>query len=294
MPSPFPQGNAANFVPEVWSKKLQARFYAQTVLGDFCNHDWEGEISGKGSKVHIRYAPSISIEDYEGTIAYQDTETDKIELNIDKAKYYAFKVDDILKAQSDIELINNSTTDASQNMKIKVERDVFASIYADVPGTNTITSQVTKANVLDIIVDLGTAMDEANIPEDGRKLILPPWICGMIKKSELKDASISGDGTSIVRNGRLGMIDRFTIYSNNNLAVLDATGKSPGEVGFDPATAVWHALGGTKHFCSFASQFVKTETVRLQDTFGDGIRGLKVYGYKPTKPEAGILLKASK
>lgn len=294
MPAPFPTGNAANFVPEVWSKKLQARFYAQTVLAEFCNHDWEGEISGQGSKVLIRQAPTISVGDYTGTVTYQDLETDKIELNIDQAKYYGFKVDDIHKAQADIELINSSTNDASQRMKINVEKDVFASIYADVPAANTITTQVTKSNVLDMIVDLGTALDEADVPEDGRKLILPPWICGMIKKSELKDASLSGDGTSMARNGRLGMIDRYTLYSNNNLAVLDGTGKAPGEVGFDAGTAVWYALGGTKHFCSFASQFVKTETVRLQDTFGDGIRGLKVYGFKSTKPEAGVLLKASK
>ncbi|RDL44358.1 hypothetical protein DN730_08110 [Marinomonas piezotolerans] len=294
MPAPFPDGNAANFVPEVWSKKLQARFYAQTVLAQFCNHDWEGEISGQGSKVKIRTPPSISIGDYTGTVTYQSLETDIIELAIDKAKFYAFKVDDIQKAQSDIELINSSTTDASQNMKIQVERDVFSSIYADVPAANTITTQVTKSNVLDIIVDLGTALDEADVPEEGRKLILPPWICGMIKKSDLKDASLSGDGTSIMRNGRLGMLDRYEIFTNNNLAVIDGTGKSPGDVGFDPATAVWHALGGTKHFCSFASQFVKTETVRLQDTFGDGIRGLKVYGFESTKPEAGVLLKASK
>jgi hypothetical protein len=36
---------------------------------------------------------------------------------------------------------------------------------------------------------------------------------------------------------------------------------------------------------------VKTETVRLTDTFGDGIRGLKVYGYKVVVPNALVTMK---
>jgi hypothetical protein len=52
-------------------------------------------------------------------------------------------------------------------------------------------------------------------------------------------------------------------------------------------------MAGTKDFCSFASQFVKTETLRLEGSFGDAVRGLNVYGYKVTKPEAGVLLRAA-
>ncbi len=62
------------FIPEVWSKKLQAKFYATTVFGAISNNDWEGEIQGQGSKVIIRKRPTVTISDYEigGTINYQD------------------------------------------------------------------------------------------------------------------------------------------------------------------------------------------------------------------------------
>jgi hypothetical protein len=36
---------------------------------------------------------------------------------------------------------------------------------------------------------------------------------------------------------------------------------------------------------------VKTETIRLETTFGDGVRGLKVYGYKVVVPNALLTLK---
>ncbi len=274
------------FIPEVWSRKLQAKFYATTVFGAISNNDWEGEIQGQGSKVIIRKRPTVTISDYEigGTINYQDLSDEKLELLIDKAKVYAFKVDDIDRAQSDINIINETTLDASEQMKIHIDTNLLANIYTD--ATSSITSTViTSTNVLDWIVDAGTLLDELNIPTNGRWLVIPPWIAGMIKKGDLKDASLAGDMTSIMRNGRLGMIDRFTIYISNNIA-LTGTGI--------PATGDYNCMAGTRDFVCFASQYVKTETLRLQDTFGDAIRGLNVYGYKVTHPDSGVHMIATK
>ena len=73
---------------------------------------------------------------------------------------------------------------------------------------------------------MGTVLDEQNIPETGRWLVISLWFGGLIKKSDLANASISGDGVSLARNGRLGMIDRFTLYSSNLLPkTTDATHK---------------------------------------------------------------------
>jgi hypothetical protein len=138
---------------------------------------------------------------------------------------------------------------------------------------------VTKANVLDWIVDAGVLLDAKNVPQEGRWVVLPPWICGMIMKSDLKDASLAGDGTSILRNGRLGKIANFTIYMNNNL--------------YAPSTT-YHCIAGHPEFCTFASQFVKTEMkLRLENTFGHAHRGLNVYGFKVVKSDAGVYMPAT-
>jgi P22 coat protein - gene protein 5 len=273
-----------NFIPEVWSMKLQAKFYNVSCLDQVTNHDHEGEIKGQGSKVYIRVRPTIVISDYtvNSTLTYQDLADDKVELLIDKAKSYAFKCDDVDKAQSDINIINETTMDAAEQMKTSVEKGVFAAVYADAT-TQATNTQITSATVLNWIVDRGVELDELSVPSDGRYLIVPPWICGMIKKSDLKDASIAGDGTSILRNGRVGTIDRFTIYMSNNLSGSGAAVGTP-----------VHCLAGTKHAITFASQFVKTETLRLQNTFGDAIRGLKVYGFKTEVPNALIDAEAYK
>ena len=55
----------SNFIPEVWSGKLQVKFYKSTVLGEITNNDWEGEIKGQGDKVYIRTIPTITISPYQ-------------------------------------------------------------------------------------------------------------------------------------------------------------------------------------------------------------------------------------
>lgn len=271
--------SAANFIPEIFSKKLQAKFYASSVLPQISNTDYEGEISGQGNKVNIRTVPSVTVGDYTGSVSYADVTTQVVELMIDKAKSYAFKVDDILKVQADIDFQNEAAKDAAEQMRISVETDVMANIPT--AATSILDkASVTESTLLGHILEAGRTLDELNIPDSDRFLVLSPLYIEMLKKSELRQAYLTGDGTSPLRNGKVGMIDRFSVYQSNLLA--QGTGDDAGKT---------FCLAGHPKATCFASQFVKTETVRLTDTFGDGVRGLKVYGYKVVVPDALVTLK---
>lgn len=266
---------SGNFLPDIFSKKLQAKYYNSTTLWDIANRNWEGEIKGQGSKVIIRKRPTVIIGDYSvnGTINYQDLADDEIELLVDKAKYAAFKVDDIDKAQADINIINEASTDMAEQMKITIEQQVFGSVYAD--AGNTIASQqVTAANVLLWLLTAGERFDEDNVPVEGRWVLIPPWVRTLLLQSDLKQAYITGDTTSPLRNGKLGMIDRFMVYVSNNLSGLATVGSPT------------YCMSGHKDGIGFASQITKTEPVRLQNSFGDALRSLNVYGFKVTKDTA--------
>jgi hypothetical protein len=271
--------SAANFIPEIFSKKLQAKFYASSVLPSISNTDYEGEISGQGNKVNIRTVPNVTVGDYTGSVSYADVTTQVVELNIDKAKSYAFKVDDILKVQSDIAFQNEASKDAAEQMRIAVETDVLGNIPT---AATTILDKasVSETTLLNHILEAGRKLDELNIPDSDRFLVLSPLYIEMLKKSELRQAYLTGDAASPLRNGKVGQVDRFTIYQSNLLSI--GTGGD--------ANKTFCLAGHPKATC-FASQFVKTETVRLTDTFGDGIRGLKVYGYKVVVPNALVTLK---
>lgn len=282
---------SGNFIPEIWSGKLIENFYDATVLAAISNTNYEGEIRRMGDTVNIRTTPEITIKTYvKGqTLSVENPDKPKIQLVIDKGEYFACIEDDVDKVQADINMMDTWSKDASERMKIKIDQRVLTDILPDISvlnkgtnagrisgninlGTTGAPVAVTKTNVLDYLVDLGTVLDEANAPESDRFVVIPAKMAGLIKKSDLKDASLTGDNISVLRNGRLGMIDRFTVYMSHNLNVA-AGGK-------------FSVIAGHKMGFTFASQMTEMETLRSESTFGDIIRGLQVYGYKVVKGEA--------
>ena len=287
---------SGTFIPEIWSGKLIENFYDATVLSAISNTDYEGEIRRMGDTVNIRTQPNITIREYvKGqNLVVENPDAPKLQLLIDKGEYFSCVEDDIDRVQSDIKMMDMWSKDASEQMKIKIDQRVLTDMLPDIDAKNkgatagaksasfnlgttasplTVTKDgaSTTTPVIDLIVDMGTVLDEANVPESDRFLVIPAKMAGLIKKSELKDASLTGDSTTPLRNGRLGMIDRFTIYVSHNLNV--ASGKT--------SLIAGHKMGFT-----FASQMTEMESLRAQSTFGNIIRGLQVYGYKVVKPEA--------
>lgn len=318
-PAIYPSGSSApstaysgTFIPEIWSSKLVEKFYASTVLAAISNTDYEGEIRSYGDKVQIRTKPTLTINDYlaMGDLTVERPSADKITLNIDKGKYFAASLDDVMKVQADINMMSLWSDDAGQQMKISIDRTVLAgilngatattnrgttagSVSADINLGATTTPLALVSNspasgqvdVLDAILRAGQVLDEANIPEEGRWIVIPTWMSTMIKKSELRQAYMSGDSQTMIRNGRLGMVDRFTVYVSNLLPAGVSGGLAAGE------TAVY---AGISHALTFASQMTQMETLRSERTFGTIIRGLQVFGYKVVDGSAMAQLIVSK
>lgn len=283
---------SGTFIPEIWSSKLIEKFYLTTVLAAISNTDYEGEIKGQGDLVKIRTVPTLTINDYTAgqTLTNQRPTSSVVELLIDKGKYWSAIADDVMAVQSDIEMMNKWATDASEQMKIAVDRDVLGTIIPSFSAYNRgatagklstninlgVTGTplaLTKVNIIDTLVDLNEVLSQQNIPEQGRFFVLPFWANSLLKKSDIKDASMSGDGVSVMRNGRVGMIDGTTIYVSNNMAHVT-----------DGANSCSNIIAGHTNGLTFASQLVKTETLRAESTFGDIMRGLQVYGYKVIDP----------
>jgi len=298
----YPAGSTGNtlqatgFIPEIWSGKLVEKFYASTVLAAISNTDYEGEIKGHGDKVKIRTKPTISISDYraDGDLEIQRPSGNVIDLSIDQGKYFNTLLDDVMKTQSDLELLGMWADDAAEQMKIKIDTDVLLYVkdLADTKNKGTTAGKISsginlgatssplgavavtasnKVTVTDIILRMGQALDEQNIPETGRWVVVPSWFGTLIKQSELRQVYLSGDGVSMLRNGRLGMIDRFTIYVSNLLPSGTSASLQAGE---------FILYAGHSHGLTFASQVSTVETLRSERTFGTLLRGLQVYGRK--------------
>jgi hypothetical protein len=286
---------AAGFIPEIWSGKLIEKFYAATVLSAISNTDYEGEIKSYGDRVKIRTKPTLIINNYlvNGDLALQRPAGSSVELTIDQGKYFAAIIDDVIEKQSDINNMSLWSDDASEQMKIVVDTDVLTFLLGQAnPGNMGLTAGVISGNInlgvtgtpiatvgrnpqtgqveiIDVLLRIGQALDEQNIPETGRWIVMPTWATFQIKRSELREVFVSGDSVSILRNGKFGQIDRFTIYASNLLPHGVAAGLAAGE---------WPIFGGHAHGLTFASQLTNVETIRSERTFGQILRGLQVYG----------------
>src|SRR5574340_37721 len=281
---------AGVFVPTIYSAKMQAKFYAASVVPAIANHDWEGDIKGAGDKVVIRKIPTIQIFDHvvNADLPVQDVSDESITLLIDKAKGYNFNVTYVDQYQSDIAIIEKLTEDAAMQMKVAIDQSVLQSVYADVATANTVgtsigvtpplqLSSLATATYITPLLNAGQVLDANNVPRDGNRwAVITPQFANYLKLSDLKQVLITGDDKSPLRNGYVGEIDGMKVYISNN--ILNANGATVG--------APSECLVGHSSALAFASQFQKPEMLPNPRTFGTLVRGLNVYGFKTVKPEA--------
>lgn len=306
---------SGTFIPTLWSSKLNAKFYTSSTFADICNTDWEGEISNVGDKVVINNIPDIAISTYVpgAGLSYQVPTPNTIELQIDQGKYFAFQVNDLLEMQAKPKLMDTFSNDASMQMKVSVDSECIFATFTGAAAANqggtagaksagfnlgTVTAPVqfnaSSTSAVDIITRLSSVLDEQNVPETDRALVIDPVSRQALLNSNLQQAYLTGDPQSIVRNGKIGGIDRFTVYVSNNMP----RGAAAGTTWTSGDGSQTKAAGGTfaqktrvllachKSAITFASQMTKMETVRNPSDFGDFVRGLNVYGRKVVKPEA--------
>jgi hypothetical protein len=280
-----------NYIPEQFSKKLIRKFHPQLFIPMITNSDYEGEIKNQGDVVHIRQVPNVTVKDYkprEDLVIEELSAPDMVDLAIDKGLYYAFNVEAIEKHQADVDFVSKAAEESAKNIKETLESRFIAAMSSEGAATNrgatagaksasyNIGSDetpllITKDNALDTIIDYGSILDEQNVPEDQRYVILPPIFLNRIKKSEIKEVYITGDKTSSLRTGNVGMIDRFHVFQSNMFVAAD--GK-------------WYPFFGHKYAITFATQLVKNEVAPRENRFGNVHKGLCVYGYQVIKPEA--------
>jgi hypothetical protein len=212
------------------------------------------------------------------------------ELNIDKAKAYCLNIDDIDKIQNDIDAMEEWAIDGGKKLALSIDTSILNGIYADADADNTGATAgatsgsydmgasgsplvITKANALDVIVDIASVLSEQNIPDDNRWLVLPTWWLNLLDKGDLRRADVTGDSTnSVIRNGYKGQIADFDIYASNQYTSVSDT------------VTCWHILGGHKNALTFASQLIKNRTFPDPDSFATIMDGLQVYGFEVVDP----------
>jgi len=269
---------AISFIPEVWSAKMLVSLKKALVYGQpgVVNRDYEGEISGQGDTVRIRSIsrPTIGTYTKNSTTITPETLTDaQRALYIDQSKYFAFELDDIDAAQSVGGELEGALQEAVYGLRDVADQYV-AALYTGAQSANQIgtVSVTTGALAYTQLRKLKVKLDEANVPQEGRWAIVPPWYEGLLLEED-KFVRVDASGTSEgLRNGMIGRAVGFNVMASNNAPLV---------TGDDYAVMAGHPSA-----ISFAEQIASIETYRPESAFADAIKGLHVYGAKLVRPEA--------
>lgn len=295
---------AMRYVPQLWSPKLLVKFYQTCVIGAISNTDYEGQIKQQGDTVYIRSRPTMTINTYvkgQG-LTYETLTSTATSLAIDQGRSWSFVENAVDAKQTDLKNhISEWIDDGSKQLAINIDTAVLGAIYADAHASNRgITAgaisgnidlgvasgagvALTASTILTKMVQCAQVLKEQNVPQQTPMwFVLPEWAISLLALSDIKNASLTGDMVSPMRNGKIGQVYRFNVYSSNLLATAAETS--------GPAATCTYALFGTNDALTFASQLTENESLKNPTDFGMLYRGLQVFGYSVVKPEAlGVL-----
>ena len=290
---------SGNWVPAVYSQKVQKFFRRASVVEDITNTDYAGEIENFGDTVNIVKEPSITVSDYARgqTVNTQTLADDKLQLTVDQGSYFAFKVDDIEERQSHVNWEALATSSGAYSLKRNYDYNVLKNIYdnAATSAANTgtdgspIDGDAAVDTLADVISAAKTVLDGNDVPEENRWFVAPPAFYKQLRKAGAKimDQSVMADGgASSMRNGMV--TDRplfgFRLYSTNAIAVSSgaASSKTFGSAGSNEYAFLYGHQGAV----ATANHIAKTALIRDPASFSDLVRGLHVFGRKILRSDA--------
>lgn len=275
------------FKPEVWSAVLLSSLKKSLVYGGLANHDYEGEIREAGDTVTVNSISRPTIGTYvpnSTVITPEVLTTAQRKLVIDQSKFFAFGVDDVDARQAKSSLLPEALTEAGYGLADVADQFV-AGLYTGVASANALgTVSVTTGTPTDaydkVLIPLKIALDNANVPDENRWVVVPPWFHGrLLLDLRFIDASKTGDAVGASIRGYIGEAAGFRVYKSNN---------TPFPGGDDNMV-----IAGTNMAISYAGQINKTEAYRPQSSFEDAVKGLQLYGAKLMRPDGIATCQAS-
>ena len=255
-----------NFSSVIYSKKVQLAFRKSTVCGDITNSDYFGEIAAQGDTVKIIKEPEVSVSAYARgtTISAQDLDDEDFSLVVDKANYFAFKIDDIEEAHSHVNFMDMATNRAAYRLADQHDQEVLGYLSGFKQA-----SLHTPAGAVNDVVNGTKAVGTAGSDE-------------LLTSMKLRKDSF---GNGLVINNFHG----FRLYSSSNLPAVGTGAGTSGSANQNDNYGV--IVAGHDSAVATAEQVNKTESYRDPDSFADIVRGMHLYGRKILRPEAIVTAK---
>ena len=249
------------------------------VVANLFNRNYEGEISQMGDTVHINQLAEITIKDYTANVDIENPDqlsTTSIPLVIDQGDYYNFYLNDVDRAQARGDLMDNAMRSSAYGLADKLDMYLAGLLATGTLvtglGTDAEPLYVNAETAYELVVKMKVALDKANVPTQGRYLLMPPEFEGYMLLDQRFAGGTGNNAEARLINGMVGRAAGFDIYISYNVK------NTEGEL--------FKVCASTVDQATYANQLVRTEAYRREKGFDDGVKGLHVYGAKILRPEA--------
>jgi len=305
---------AATFIPEIWSDEIIAAYQKNLKMAPLVKRL---AMSGKkGDKIHIpkpvRGDANAKAADTAVTII-ANTEGE-LTVDIDRHFEYSRLIEDIVEVQALSSLRQFYTEDAGYALAVKVDTDLMNAGTGFGDGTRTQSPANTGADWVnsnsyyfnassglaayavdtvtsgDNFTDLGfreaiKLMDDANVPMDGRVIVVPP----AVRKSIMGiDRYVSSDfvGGRGVESGLIGNLYGVDVYVSSNCPVIEVAAQNSASSADTRGCMFFH-----KDALVLAEQLsVRSQTQYKQEYLSTLYTADTLYGVQAYRPEAGFIL----
>ena len=286
----------AVFIPEIWSDEIIAAYKQNLVMANLVS-----KMSFKGKKGDTLHIPkptrgSASVKAASTAVVLIAATETEVQVLVNKHYEYSRLIEDITEVQALSSMRKFYTGDAGYALAKQVDTDLVqlgrnaaggsgtaAYTGAVLAGDGT-TAYVDGTNVGNAITDAGIrkmiqTLDDADVPMDGRCMMLPPvarnTMMGLARFTEQAFTGEVGSANSI-RNGKIGDVYGMTVYVSTNA---------------DTATTTTSRIGLMFHKEAFVlaeQQGVRSQTQYKQEYLGTLFTSDMLYGVKELRDEAAI------
>lgn len=290
----FESTNTGDWLATIYSRKVLEFFKNVSIVEGITNNDWIGEINSFGDSVEIIKEPVVGVSAYTRGQTLTDTELldNTVVLSVDKANAFSFVIDDLEEKLAHINWADAATESATYALRDAYDAEVLQHMADSALPANYINDEeyangldigfgTGETNPLNLLSQMARVLDEQNAPMEGRYVVASPrFLEALVKAGSDLLSTDYNDGATSLKNGLVmaAPLRGFRIYKTNNFPTYSTltTVKAGNEM----------LIAGHMSAVATASHISKVETMRLEGTFGDRIRGLHMYARGVVRPES--------
>ena len=135
-------GFDGNFSPIIYSKQAQIALRKAAITNAITNNSYFGDIANQGDTVRIQKEPDVTVNALQRHtgISVEKLDDSDFSLTIDKANYFAFKMDDIEEQFSNVDFTSLAADRAAYKMADAMDADVLSYMSGHTTAGAYITS----------------------------------------------------------------------------------------------------------------------------------------------------------